>query len=159
MERWERIERVVLLAACSVLVALSVWLFFHESGIRLLLAVVPLPFAFWTLWQALYEDKLDSAEPPTIGEYIAYYSWLAVRRMIVGAIAVAMGWAAFLLAIRANSAAHFAVAGLVALLAVVAGWVAFFGGGVSRSMADDSGVYRRRRDRYTANKPRPRAER
>jgi hypothetical protein len=148
MDRWKRIERLVLLASCSGLFALSVWLFFHESGVRLLLALASLPFAFWALWQALYEDKLSSNEPPTTGERIAYYAWLVARRMVVGSVAIVFGWAAFALASRAGSPADFVGAGVFALLALLAGWIALFGGGVAYSMSDDARVYRLRRARY-----------
>jgi prepilin signal peptidase PulO-like enzyme (type II secretory pathway) len=155
MERWERTERVVLLVACACLLGASLWLAFTEEGVRLLLALVPLPFAFWTCWQALYEDKLGTAEAPSTGERVLHSVWLGLRRVLVGMVAAAFGSLAFLLALQSSTVGALLVAGLFGLLALLAFWVAVFGGGRLRSMSDDTAAHRFRLARY-ARRSQPR---
>ena len=148
MERWEYIERYVLLCLVAVLLSTSAWFFFTREGIGLLLAIVPLPFAFWAFWQAFYEDRVTQRAPPTSGERFAASAWLWFRRITVGGVGAVLAYAAFAFAQRAVSAGEVATIAALALLSAVAFWVALFGGGRQRSMSDDLSVHVERKARY-----------
>ena len=87
MERWEIIERYILLVVAASLLAGAGWLFFVRTnperatgGGALLLC------AYWAVWQALYEDKLGSSEPPSRGERLMMAMWIWGRRLVLGSI-------------------------------------------------------------------------
>jgi hypothetical protein len=54
MERWQVIERYVLLAVGVVLLLIAAWLAFFRSGIeRFAVLVLLVPCIYWVFWQAL----------------------------------------------------------------------------------------------------------
>ena len=61
MERWEVMERRVLIAVGIVLVSLCAWLVM--DGERAFFAILLAPIIFWVFWQAFFEDKIGSNEP------------------------------------------------------------------------------------------------
>ena len=148
MERWEYIERYVLLCVFALLISASVWLLFTREGIGLLLCIVPLPFAFWSFWQALYEDRLTEQGQPTNGELLAASIWLWFRRLTVGSVGALLLSAAVALAIHAASLREAAAVAALAFFSALVFWVALFGGGRERSMSDDLRVYLDRKARY-----------
>ena len=148
MERWEHIERYVLLCLVAGLLGASAWFLFTREGVGRLLAIVPLPFAFWAFWQAFYEDRVTQRAPPTAGERFAAAAWLWFRRVTVGCVGAVFAYAAFVFAQHAVSAGDVATVAAVALLSAVAFWVALFGAGRQRSMSDDLSVHLERKARY-----------
>jgi hypothetical protein len=145
MERWEVIERRVLVAAGVALLAVCAWLAFVRTGPeRFAWLALLLPCTFWVFWQAFFEDKQSSGVPVTSAERAMWASWLWSRRVALGAIA----------ALVAVGAAHLFASGawlpaaVLSFLAIAAGWVAVYGGGRQQSVADDRQVHQERMKRY-----------
>jgi hypothetical protein len=144
MERWEKIERVILVTLGVALLALFTWLFVTRGAF----AIVILPFAFWLFWQAFFEDRLETNNPPTSIEKLAACSWLLFRRAVLALVGLCFSAMAFwILSHHQNPAELFGAAAL-AFLAFMAFWVSLFGGGRERSMSDDIPIHRRRKERY-----------
>jgi hypothetical protein len=149
MERWQLIERYVLLATGAVLLAFGVWLAFFGSGIeRFAVLVLLVPCIYWVFWQALYEDKLGTEEPPSTGERVMHAVWVWARRIFLGGISAAFALAGVLSLRWGSTLHHYGIAALVFLLSAMAGWVAIFGAGTKKSMLDDRSVHRARTERY-----------
>ncbi|MFN7856224.1 MAG: hypothetical protein ACK5OA_06535 [Acidovorax sp.] len=145
MERWEIIERYTLLAVGMVLLLLDAWLLFSSGGHTKAVALVFLvPFTFWVFWQSLYEDNLDTSDPPTRGERVMFSLWVWARRLVLGSASALFAFGTW----HALRGQELLVAGSSAVFAVMAGWVAIYGGGKSRSMSDDRRVHRQRMKRY-----------
>jgi len=145
MERWGKIERYTLLAVGVALLSLDAWLFFSNGGpTRAVSLLFLVPFTFWVFWQALYEDNLGTNKPPTRGERIMFALWVWARRLVLGSISALCAFGTW----HALQGQEFRVAMPLAFFAVMAGWVAVYGGGKSRSMSDDRRVHRQRMKRY-----------
>ena len=149
MQRWEIIERYVLLLVAAGLLGGAGWLFIVRTnparatgGGALLLC------AYWAVWQALYEDRLGSSEPPSRGERVMMALWLWGRRLVLGSISGLLALGTWLVAQRAHVLVDFGLVALFGFLSFVAGWVALFGGGRNRSMSDDRSVQAGRMRRY-----------
>lgn len=142
MDRWEMIERRVLVAVGIVLVAFTGWLIF-ESEQPGFFVFMP-PVIFWIFWQAFFEDRLQEGRPVTIAERVLYVAYLWARRVLLGCVAFALA----LCAIFAFQQAQFLVALCLSAAAAGITWVALFGAGRSDSAVDDLPVFRERRDRY-----------
>jgi hypothetical protein len=145
LERWERVERVVLLSFAALLIVgpivrLSLG---HGDFIQLLF----LPFGVWCIWQALYEDRLDDQTSTTFLERLLAFAWLWTRRLVVGGVGMLFLIMGFLVW---RSSPQETILATVALLSlgVFALWVAFYGAGRSRSMSDDRAIHARRVARY-----------
>ncbi len=78
MERWEVMERRVLIAVGIVLVSLSAWLVM--DGERAFFAILLAPIIFWVFWQAFFEDKFGSNEPVSGAERLMQGTFLWARR-------------------------------------------------------------------------------
>ena len=149
MERWEQIERYVLVIFAVAMAGWSAWFLITERGLRQMLALPPLPFAFWALWQAFYEDKLESEQPPTASERAMALLWVVVRRLVLGSVGLCFAVAA-IATVGTISSADGILAWLLCLaLACSAFWVAWFGAGREKSATDDVTIYRARRRRYS----------
>jgi hypothetical protein len=149
MERWEIIERYILLAVGAVLLVLVGWLAFGCSGIeRFLFIALLMPCVYWVFWQALYEDKLQPDEPPSAGERFMYAIWLWSRRLVLTGISALLAFAAVVVIQKGSSLHDYGVVALLLFLSFMAGWVAVFGSGRQKSMSDDRAVHRERRKRY-----------
>lgn len=149
MERWQLIERYVLLVVGVLLLGVVGWLAFFRSGVGRLAALALLaPCTFWVFWQALYEDKLGSAEPPSTGERVMYGMWVWARRIFLGAIAISFAVPSVATMTWATTLHHDGLAALLAFLSWIVGWVAMFGSGKQKSMLDDRAVHRERTQRY-----------
>ena len=141
LERWERIERFLLVVAAALLIGAPVVRFALGYGgfAQLLLA----PFGLWCLWQACYEDRLDENTPPSTMERLLAFSWLWTRRLVVGLVGVAF------LSIGIYGIPGDVWAILTSLfLGVFALWVAFYGGGRRAYGVDVRKVYLKRKARY-----------
>lgn len=144
MERWEIIERWVLVAVGIALIAFCAWaLVYAQRGIIVLLLLPPV--IFWVFWQAFYEDNQGTSEPVSGAERAMYDTYLWARRLVLGGIALALGAAAFGMALAGMDLTAIL---LVGGLALFTGWVALFGAGRSKSMSDDLQTHRERRKRY-----------
>ncbi len=143
MERWEIIERRVLVAVGTALIAFSAWLLVY--GERALFAVLLAPIIFWVFWQAFFEGKLGSGKPASGTERLMYLTFLWARRLVIGGISLAGATVAFTLAL---DGADFMAIFLPVGLSLFAGWVAIFGAGRAMSMSDDLHVHRERKQRY-----------
>lgn len=144
MERWEIIERRVLVAVGIALVAFGAWAVVRmQMGI--VVAVLLLPVIFWVFWQASHEDKLGTVAPISAAERMMYGAYLWARRLLLGGIALAFGTASVWSLVKGMD---FAMALPAAVLSGMAGWVALFGAGRDKSMSDDLAVHRARRKRY-----------
>ena len=145
LERWERVERVVLLSFAVLLIAGPIVRLSLGGGnfTQLLL----LPFGIWCIWQALYEDRLDNQTQTTFLERLLAFAWLWTRRLVVGGVGVLFLAAGFL---AWRSSAQGISLGIVAVLflGVFALWVAFYGAGRARSMSDDREIHAKRKARY-----------
>ena len=148
MERWEVIERRVLIGVAVALLGASAWLLFSRVGVERLLAAVPLPFAFWALWQAFFEDRLLDDVAPSRAERIFAATWRCSRLLLIGGIAALFASLAVRAALGATSFHDFLIVCVFAFLAFMAGSTALFGGGIARSMVDDLEVHRQRKARY-----------
>lgn len=143
MERWEIIERRILLGAAGVMLAAVVWLLLTATLGRLFTALVLTLCAYWALWQAQYEDRLGSDAPVTRGELFMFRLWVWGRRIALGGIAGLWLHAAIAL-MKTDSLA----ACIVAFVGLFTGWVAWFGGGRAMSLSDDPRVHGERKRRY-----------
>jgi hypothetical protein len=149
MERWELIERYVLLVVAASLLGWSGWLFFvRTSPERIVGGGALLLLAFWALWQALYEDRLGSSVPPTLGERVMVSLWLWGRRLMLGSISVLLALGTLQSAQNAKVLGDFGLVMLLGFLSFIAGWVAVFGAGKSKSMSDDRSIHSERMRRY-----------
>jgi hypothetical protein len=145
MERWELIERRVMLVAGFALLGVCAWLAFVRAGPeRFVWLALLLPCTFWVFWQACFEDKLASGAPISTGERLMWASWLWSRRVALGAIAALFVVGAF----RLFVSEAFGPAAVALFLAIAACWVAAYGGGRQQSVADDRGVHQERMKRY-----------
>ena len=96
MERWEVMERRVLIAVGIVLISLSAWLVM--DGERAFFAILLAPIIFWVFWQAFFEDKSNSNEPVSGAERLLHGTFLWTRRLVIGGIALVLAAMAFKLA-------------------------------------------------------------
>jgi hypothetical protein len=71
-------------------------------------------------------------------------SWVWSRRVALGAVAALFGAGAF----RMLASHALGPAAVLFFLAIVAGWVAAYGGGRHKSMSDDRRVHQERLRRY-----------
>ncbi|MCX9158574.1 hypothetical protein OPU71_20875 [Niveibacterium sp. 24ML] len=145
MERWEIIERRVLLAIAvlTIPVPLVRFVLGHGGAAQLLL----LPVGLWASWQAIYENTEDPNRPPSAVERTAAQAWLWLRRLVcfgVAGVIVGLGVANF------PPAEPKALWGLLLAvgLAFLAVWVGLFGAGNHTSLGDDREVHRQRKARY-----------
>jgi hypothetical protein len=149
MQRWEIIEKYVLLFVAAGLLGWAGWLFFVKTSLESATGGgVLLLCAYWALWQALYEDKLGSSVTPSRGEKVMFGLWLWGRRLVLGSISALFALGTWHAAQSANVLADFGLVALFGFLSFVAGWVAVFGGGRSKSMSDDGSVHAERMRRY-----------
>jgi hypothetical protein len=149
MERWEIIEKWLLGIAAVALTLWGGWAIITAERLEIkFFGFLGLLFAYWLTWQALYEDRLDSRVPPTMGERLMFGIWVWGRRLILGSIALLLGYAAIVAAVAARSIEDYGMALLAGSLSGMAGWVALFGGGINRSMGDDRRVHEQRTKRY-----------
>lgn len=148
-ERWEVIERIVLLAATVFFLGSAAWLFFvrPDPG-RVFMGYLLSIFAFWTAWQMLYEDKLGTSTPVTLGERVMAAIWILHRALAVGVVALVTLVAAFREFTSVEPDRNFL--SLAALIGLALGfvWVAIFGAGRLKSMSDDRSVHNERVRRY-----------
>lgn len=148
-ERWEIIERVVLLAATTFFVGSAAWLFLvrPDPG-RVFMGYLLSIFAFWTAWQMLYEDKLGTSAPVTRGERVMASIWILHRALAVGVVALVTLVAAFREFTSEGPDSNFLSLAALIVLALGFAWVAIFGAGRSKSMSDDRSVHNERVRRY-----------
>jgi hypothetical protein len=145
MERWERIERYVLLVVGIALLSFCAWLGIMQTGPERFVWIALLtPCTFWVFWQALFEDKLKSGEPLSKTERVMWATWLWLRRVVFGTIAIAFGLCVAYLLIKGEIRS----AALLAFLSAIVAWVATYGGGHYQSMSDDRKVHEERMKRY-----------
>lgn len=145
LERWERIERYLLVVAAALLIGAPIVRFVLGYGglVQFLLT----PFGLWCIWQAFYEDRLDDNTPPSKMEQLFAFSWLWARRLVVGGVGVVF------LALGIDGILHPLPGdawGILAafLIGIFALWVAFYGGGRRAYGVDIVEVFRRRKERY-----------
>lgn len=143
MERWEVVERRVLIAVGIALTSLSAWLVM--DGERAFFAMLLAPITFWVFWQAFFEDKSNSHEPVSGAERLMHGTFLWARRLVIGGIALVLAAMAFKLA---RDGMGLTAIILPAGLSVFAGWVSIFGAGRAKSMSDDLKNHRERQKRY-----------
>lgn len=148
-ERWEIIERVVFLATTTFFVGLAAWLFLvRPDPMRVFSGYLLSIFAFWTVWQMLYEDKLGTPAPVTRGERVMAAIWILHRALAVGVVGLVALVVAILELTSLRPGSDLWSFGALIFLAVSAGWVAIFGAGRSKSMSDDRSVHNERVRRY-----------
>jgi hypothetical protein len=144
-ERWERIEPYLLVVAAALLIGTPAIRFaFGHGGLVQFLLV---PFGFWCVWQAFYEDRLDEGLPPSKAERFFAFSWVWTRRVTVGSVGLAfLIFSAYgLLHYQSGDALGISTA---LFLGVFSLWVAFYGAGRQRSMTDDREIHLKRKARY-----------
>jgi len=146
-ELWEIFERWLLRVAGVAFLGMSVWLFLtHRSEpARIAGGILLLPCSFWAFWQLLHERKLGTDVPVSGSERAMYRGWIWVRRLLLGAVAIASASGA--LVVIALDGPLSAAAALI-VFSAFSGWVAAFGGGRSQSFDDDRRVHRERAGRY-----------
>ena len=144
LERWQRIERVVLSVVAVLSIGTPILRFFLGYGVGFLFLI---PVGLWCIWQAFFEDLVDESTPPSVTERVFYYSWLWVRRIIVGGVGIVF-ISIGIYAIRHPSDGGIAMAAFPILLGVLALWIGFFGGGRRGYGSDVLVVYRKRKARY-----------
>ncbi|HEY1396538.1 hypothetical protein [Roseateles sp.] len=146
-ERWEIIERWVFVTLGIAMACASLWLLVeHRSQPgRIAGAILLIPCTFWVFWQLFHEDKLGSQAHVGGAERAMYRGWLWVRRVVLGAVSLVLAAGAIATALLDGPLAASAV---LAVFAVVAGWVAAYGGGRVQSFGDDVAVHRERARRY-----------
>lgn len=128
MQRWEIIERYVLLAVGTALLALDGRLLFLDTGPgRFAWLALLAPCTFWVFWQALYEDRLGTAQPVTRGERAMWRLWTWARRVALGTAAAVLATWGWQLAKAAVSPQGIGMAAALGLIACVAAWVAPMG--------------------------------
>lgn len=143
MERWEIVERRILVVVGIALIALAVWLATDTESV--LFTVLLAPVIFWVFWQAFFEDKRGSSESASGAERLLYGTYLWVRRVVLGGCALLL----VVLAIVAfKTSQDLTSILLIAGLSMFVGWVAIFGAGEEKSMSDDLRIHRERRKRY-----------
>lgn len=149
MERWEIIERNVLLVVGVALLGWIGWLLLYRpsaagiaGGMALLLC------AYWVFWQALYEDKQGSIERPSRDERVMFGIWIWARRLVLGCISGLFAYGALMAVQQAYTVHDFVIILLLLFLSFMAGWVAIFGAGKSMSMADDQLIHKERAMRH-----------
>ncbi|MBU0748414.1 MAG: hypothetical protein KKB08_21805 [Gammaproteobacteria bacterium] len=148
-ERWEIIERLVLLAATTCFVGSAAWLFFVKPDpIRVFSGYLLSILAFWTVWQMLYEDRLGTSEPVTRAERVMAAIWMVHRALAVGVVGLVALAVAILELTSMRPGSDLWSFGALIFLAVAAGWVAIFGAGRFKSMSDDRSVHNERVRRY-----------
>ncbi|OWQ47027.1 hypothetical protein CDL60_11570 [Roseateles noduli] len=146
-ERWEIIERWVFVTLGIAMACASLWLLIEHRGEpgRIAGGVLLIPCTFWVFWQLFHEDKLGTHARVGGAERAMYRGWVWARRLVLGAVSLAFATGAIALVLLGGPLAGAAVP---AVLAVVAGWVAAFGGGRVQSFSDDVAVHRERARRY-----------
>lgn len=146
MERWEHIER-------WTLVAVSIGIFF--AVVRFILfglghpvVLVLVPVGFWALWQAFFEDRLESEVPPSTAERVLATAWVWVRRLVLWAIGLPLSAYSAIAVVGAPDvrSAFGPLGGL--FIGVFAMWVGAFGAGRAKSTADDLSIHNKRKRRY-----------
>ena len=142
MERWEIMERTVLVAAGIALIGWAAWLVW--DGEWAAFAIMLTPIIYWLFWQALFEDKLGSDQPVSRAERLMYRTFIWVRRLVMGAISLALLALTVMLAVDGMNLGALIAAGL----SLGAGWTALFGAGKNASMCDDLRSHRYRAKRY-----------
>jgi hypothetical protein len=146
LERWERVERIVLLSFAALLIAGPIVRLSLGGGdfTQLLL----LPFGIWCIWQAFFEDRLESGVPPSVGERLIATGWLWVRRLVLWAIGVPLSVYSAIAVVGAPDV-HAALGPLGGLfIGVFSIWVGAFGAGRATSTVDDLSVHSKRKRRY-----------
>jgi hypothetical protein len=143
MDRWEIVERRVLLAVGCCMLAAIAWLLLTATVERLVGAGALALCAYWAFWQALYEDRLGSDAPVTRGELILFRAWVWGRRLVLGTVA-----AVFFLFAAQLARTDPGPAIVVACLGLMAAWVGWFGGGRKKSFSDDRQAHSERKRRY-----------
>lgn len=118
------------------------------TGRSLLGAAALLLLAFVFLWEALFEDRLDTGARVTRTERILAGIWLWFRRITLGAVAALWFTIACWVGERATSPEGYAGCTALFLLSFFSLWVALFGAGRHRSASDDLSVHRKRKARY-----------
>ena len=104
-----------------------------------------IPCTFWVFWQLFHEDKLGSQAHVGGAERAMYRGWLWARRVVLGAVSLMFAAGAIATVLFGGP---LAAAAALAVFAVVAGWVAAYGGGRVQSFDDDIAVHRERARRY-----------
>lgn len=146
-ERWEIIERWVFSAVGIALVVTSLWLLFthrSEPG-RIAAGLLLMPCSFWVFWQLFHEEKLGTQARVSGTERAMYKGWLWARRAVLGTVALLFVLAAIAVVVLGGP---LIAAGAMTVFALVAGWVAAYGGGRVQSFDDDRHVHRERARRY-----------
>ena len=143
MERWEIVERRVLLAVGCFMLAAVAWLVLTATAGRLVAAGGLTLCAYWLFWQALFEDRLGSHAPVTRRELLMFRVWIWGRRIVLGAVA-----AAFLFLASQLARIDPGLSIVAACLGLAAAWVGWFGGGRAKSFVDDRSVHNERKKRY-----------
>ncbi|MFG6464349.1 hypothetical protein ACG04Q_22460 [Roseateles sp. DXS20W] len=143
MERWEKLERAVVVVLAALLTALSIWTLVagHRS---FLLTLFLWPFMLSGIWEVFFEDHLDSDVPPGRLEKLLATGWLWFRRIALVCAAIFFGYVGIRGGLENESVAL--LVGLV--LCALSLWVAVFGGGKQKSLSDDHEIHQRRRARY-----------
>lgn len=145
MERWEIIERRILVVVGVALLGFCAWLAFVRTGPeRFAWLAFLAPSTYWVFWQTFFEDKVKSDAPPSKAERAMWAAWVWSRRVALGAIAALFAAGAFCL-LASNAIVPAAV---LLFLAIGAAWVAAYGGGRCMSMSDDRRVHQERLRRY-----------
>jgi hypothetical protein len=146
MERWEKIERWTLVAVSSGIFIVVVRFLVFGHGHPVVLVLVPV--GFWALWQAFFEDRLESGVPPSTTERRLAITWLWVRSLTLWAIGVPLSVYSAI-AVVGTPNFHSALGPLGGLcIGAFAIWVGAFGAGRAVSTADDLSVHKQRKNRY-----------
>ena len=88
MERWEIIERwVLVVVAAGMLLAIG-WCAWTGDSPSRWFGLLFLPLAFWALWQAFFEDNASGIDEPKLPERAMAGSWLVFRRVIAWGMAL-----------------------------------------------------------------------
>jgi len=143
MERWEIVERRILVAVGIALIALAVWLATDTESV--LFTVLLAPVIFWVFWQAFFEDKRDSTKPVSGAERLLYGTYLWVRRLVLGGCALLLLGLAI---VAFKMSQDLTTTLLIVGLSMFVGWVAIFGAGDEKSASDDLRIHHERRKRY-----------
>lgn len=91
---------------------------------------------------------LASSDPPTWGERSLFGIWVWGRCLVLCTLSAGLAYVTWDATMKARTFSDMGVAFVVGLLAFLAGWVGWFGGGRSRSLADDRRIHAARRRRY-----------
>jgi len=148
MERWEIIERwVLVVVAAGTLLAIG-WCAWTGDGPSRWFGLLFLPLAFWALWQAFFEDSANRAVEPNLPERAMAGSWLVFRRVIAWGMAPLFALIALTSAVEATSSSDWFAVVLFSALTVFLIWIGLFGAGARSSMADDRAMHAKRKRRY-----------